>query len=91
MLVSPFISQAEKEIRAAAEEAGGRFILITNEPMGERYKPSGRDFELCEAGRLLIISAGIGGDLSRSACLAMNNMAKILADNSTQKQTYKNI
>lgn len=91
VLVSPFISQAEKEIRAAVEEAGGRFILITNEPMGERYKPSGRDFELCEAGRLLIISAGIGGDLSRSACLAMNNMAKILADNSTQKQTYKNI
>ncbi len=39
VLVSPFISPAEKEVRREAEEADGRFILITNEPMGERYKP----------------------------------------------------
>lgn len=76
VLVSPFISPAEKEIRKEAEESGGRFILIISEPMGERYKPTGRDFELCEAGRLLIISANLPGELSRKNCLVMNEMAE---------------
>lgn len=76
VLVSPFISPAEKEIRKEAEESGGRFILIISEPMGERYKPTGRDFELCEAGRLLIISANLPGELSRKNCLTMNELAE---------------
>jgi len=76
VLVSPFISPAEKEIRKEAEEAGGRFILILSEPMEERYKPAGRDFELCEAGRLLIISANLPEELSRKTCLAMNELAE---------------
>lgn len=76
VLVSPFISADEKAVRAEAEEAGGRFILIVNEPMAERYKPSGSDFELCEAGRLLIVSAGLHGALSRATCQAMNELAK---------------
>lgn len=79
VLVSPFISPAEKEIRKEAEEAGGRFILIISEPMGERYKPAGQDFELCEAGRLLIISANLPGELSRKNCLAMNEVAERFA------------
>lgn len=78
VLVSPFISPAEKEIRKEAEEAGGRFILIISEPMGERYKPAGRDFELCEAGRLLIVSANLPGDLSRQTCLTMNTLAQTI-------------
>ena len=78
VLVSPFISTAEKEIRKEAEEAGGRFILIISEPMGERYKPAGREFELCEAGRLLIVSANLPGNLSRQTCLTMNGLAQIL-------------
>lgn len=80
ILVSPFISAAEKAIRNEAEELGGRFILITNEPMGERYKPIGHDFDLCEAGHLLIISANLPGDLSRQNCLAMNKLASAIAE-----------
>lgn len=76
VLVSPFISPAEKEIRKEAEEAGGRFILIISEPMGERYKSTGREFELCEAGRLLIVSANLPGDLSRQTCITMNGLAQ---------------
>lgn len=78
VLVSPFISPAEKEIRKEAEEAEGRFILIISEPMRERYKPAGRDFELCEAGRLLIVSANLPGDLSRQTCLTMNTLAQTI-------------
>lgn len=36
VLVSPFISQAEKAIRVEAEKTVSRFIVITNELMGER-------------------------------------------------------
>ncbi len=75
VLVSPFISKAEKEIRNEAETLGARFILISNETMGERFKPSGRDFELCEQGRLLIISQP-HPQLDRAACLAMNRLAE---------------
>lgn len=79
VLVSPFISPAEKAIRAEAEEAGGRIILIIHEPMGERYKPAGRDFELCERGSLLIVSARRSGALTRETCLAMNSLAAAAA------------
>lgn len=75
VLVSPFISSAEKAIRSESEEADGRIILITNEPFSERYKPSGRDYILCETGRLLIISAGLPGELTRENCLTMNKLA----------------
>lgn len=76
VLVSSFISAAEKALRAEADDAGSRFIVITNEPMDERYKPSGHDFALGEAGRLLIISANLPGTLSRQTCLEMNDLAK---------------
>ena len=81
MLVSPFISRAEKEIRKDAEEIGGRFILIAMEPMEERYKPSGNDFILCESGRMLIISANLPNELSRQTCLTMNTLAQSICEN----------
>lgn len=75
VLVSPFISPAEKAIRAEAESLGARIILITHEAFPERYKPTARDFELCTEGRLLIISLGLpaGTPLSRAHCLQMNS------------------
>lgn len=76
VLVSPFISPAEKAIRTEAEALGSKIILITDRPMPERYKPAARDFDLCTAGRLLIISAAIeAAPLSRDSCLTMNTLA----------------
>ncbi len=75
VLVSPFISPAEKAVRQEAEKLGSKIILIINEAMGERYKPVGHDFELCESGRLLIVSAQVSKTLTREACLTMNALA----------------
>lgn len=36
----------------------------------------GWEFELCEAGRLLIISANLPGEISRKNCLTMNELAE---------------
>ena len=79
VLVSPFISQREKMIRKEAEESGGRFILITNRPFGEREKPTGKDFDLCAQGRLLIIAPSTAIPLDRASCLKMNSLARTIA------------
>ncbi len=77
VLVSPFISKAEKEIRTEAETLGSKIILITHEVFPDRYKPAARDFDLCTAGRLLIISLRhpTGTPLTRTLCLQMNALA----------------
>ena len=79
VLVSPFISQREKSIRKEAESSGSRFILITNRPFSEREKPSGKDFDLCAQGRLLIIAPLTAMPLDRPSCLKMNSLAQTIA------------
>ncbi|MCM1519282.1 MAG: hypothetical protein NC098_00650 [Lachnoclostridium sp.] len=79
VLVSPFISEREKKVRRESELLGGRFILITNTPFGEREKPSGKDFDLCAEGRMLIIAMQSPLDFSRIACLQMNSLANHIA------------
>lgn len=80
VLVSPFISPAEKAIRAEAEALDAKIILITHEAFPERYKPAAHDFALCSEGRLLIISLGLpaGTPLSRVLCLQMNALAEAI-------------
>ncbi|MCH5236631.1 MAG: hypothetical protein J1E95_02390 [Muribaculaceae bacterium] len=86
VLVSPFISKEEKEIRKVAEAVNGKFILIQQEAFGPRYKPPGHLFELCEKGRLLIISLGLPLKtvLSREICTRMNSLAETICSHSTR-------
>ena len=83
VLVSPFISPKEKEIRSQAEAQGASIILITHEALPERFKPSEHDFALCSAGRLLILSLGLPAKtpLTREICFAMNALAEEIAKN----------
>lgn len=84
ILVSPFISKAEKEVLTQATEAGGRVILLTNQPLSERYKPSGKYFDLCSSGRLLVlhpstmVPASCSG-ITRAEALALNACAERIA------------
>lgn len=90
VLVSPFISPAEKAVREQAEALGSRLILIVPEILGERYKPVGHDFDLCESGRMLILSAGLnvspGNTPSRQNCLTMNALAATICHQDTAIQ-----
>ena len=83
VIVSPFIHEDEKRVRDWAVENGGRLILIRWEAFGERYKPSGRYFDLCSEGRLLEISFGgrkfEGGKPGRRECMLMNELAAAIA------------
>lgn len=81
VLVSPFISVAEKSVRDEALLLGGRLILVTDTAMPTRWKPASSDFALCEQGRLLIISPAdsTGAPLSRARCLQLNALATEIA------------
>lgn len=82
-LVSPFISNAEKEVRDRGVAAGASLIRIVNNGLPERYKPSGEEFNLCAEGRLLIIAPAAHRSRSetvrRDECLAMNALAEKIA------------
>lgn len=88
VLVSPFISPAEKTIRDLAVEGEASLIIITREQFPERYKPSGWMFDLCARGRLLLISTGAGEKqpLRRSEALEMNGLAEAIASGSFRLQ-----
>ncbi len=87
ILVSPFISEAEKAIRDEAELVGGRFILLHDHPFEAKEKPSRREFNLCAEGRMLMIApadySGRTRDqrLSRRDCLDLNALAAAIATN----------
>lgn len=55
-LVSPFISKAEKSRREEILNLSGNIIEILDNGFPERYKPAGRNFDLCLEGRLLQIA-----------------------------------
>lgn len=86
VIVSAFISQREKEIRKAIEQAGGRIILIHDRPLAEKEKPAKHDFDLCCEGRLLMISPveylsiPKSDHPSRTQCLDMNSLASSIAE-----------
>ena len=77
VMVSPFISNEEKQIREIIEQNRGKIILITHEAFPERFKPAAHNFELCSDGRLLIISMGYPAKtaLTREICNEMNKLA----------------
>ncbi|MDE6126257.1 MAG: transposase [Muribaculaceae bacterium] len=85
VLVSPFISPGEKEVFRRAAEGGAGIIHILPNGFPERFKPSGREFDLCAEGRLLLI-APVEHDtrktvVSRERCLEMNELAALVAAN----------
>lgn len=54
--ISPAIHSAEKEILNDAIKMGSNVIFLTDRGFSERYKPSGSRFDLCAAGRLLLLA-----------------------------------
>lgn len=82
VLVSPFIAKGEKDIMLKGIEEGASLILITRDEIRERFKPSGKLFDLCAEGRLLILSTQKGvwePRISKAEATVMNELACRLA------------
>ncbi len=52
----PFIHPAEKKIMRQTLEMGGSVIRLTDCGFEDRFKPRGKDFEICSEGRLLLMA-----------------------------------
>ena len=83
VMVSPFISQHEKEILTVLLAKEHPFILLTDNGFRDYYKPSAGLFDAVAAGRVLILSPWEHDPkkkhISRENCVALNNMAEEIA------------
>ena len=80
VLVSPCISPGEKEIATAAFEEGLPLVTILENGFPPFYKPAGRRFDACAAGRLLLLAPWPhhtdSRTITRAQCLELNRLAE---------------
>jgi REP element-mobilizing transposase RayT len=83
VLVSPCISPGEKAIARAALEAGKPLIVLLANGFAPLYKPPGRYFDACAAGRLLMIAPfpfqRQRKTITRGQCMELNAWAQAIA------------
>lgn len=97
VLVSPCISHGEREIARRACMAGARIIALKNKGFSSLEKPSGRLFDLCADGRLLLLApAGwpfLPGEkkMTREDACVLNRIAQILSGTGAAEINYKGI
>lgn len=84
VLVSPFISQAEREVMKQGLEGQASIIRIVPQGLYPKYKPKGLEFDLCSQGRLLHIGETRVVDaaftLTRQYSLELNQLAYWIAE-----------
>ena len=83
VMVSPFISEKEREVLTVLLTEGHDIIYIADNGFREYYKPSDGLFDAVEAGHMLILSPWSYDPkkrrVSRDECVAMNGMAEEIA------------
>lgn len=80
VMVSPFISEHEKEVLEVLMQEKRPIIYIADNGFGKYYKPSAGLFEAVSEGRMLILSPWQHDPkkkgVSRAECIEMNKMAE---------------
>lgn len=83
VMVSPFISEKEREVLTVLLAEGHDIIYIADNGFRDYYKPSDGLFDAVEAGHVLILSPWPYDSkkrrVSRDECVAMNGMAEEIA------------
>ena len=96
-LVSPCISEGEREIARRAFEAGFKVITLANKGFSSLYKPGGRLFETCAKGNLLMLAPAKWpyqpGEkkITRADALTLNQLASWIVGSTGEqaRQHYK--
>ena len=84
-VVSPCISEGERELARQAFEAGAKVITLQNKGFSPLYKPGGRYFEGCADGRLLMLAPAawpyLPGEkpVTRWSACTLNRIAQLIA------------
>ena len=85
VLISPCISDGERQIAREALAAGYRLVTVHNKGFSQFQKPSGKYFDACAEGRLLMIAPAawpyLPGEkpITRIDATAMNRLCQWLA------------
>ena len=93
VLVSPFISPAEKAVYEACYKEKRRMIRLVKRALdGKFVYPQGRDFDACVQGFLLVLSPFPTGNenaaettITRNQCLSLNDYAADLASSPARR------
>ncbi len=95
VLVSPCISEGEREIARRAFAAGFRVITLANKGFSPLYKPGGKLFDVCAAGNLLMLAPAnwpyLPGEkkMLRSDACVLNRLAQLIAGSGAVEIVYK--
>ena len=94
VLMSPCISDGEREIARRALEANAKLITLSNKGFSPLFKPSGRAFDSASEGRLLMLApAGwpyCPGEkkMTRFDACALNRIAQLMAGDGAAEINY---
>ena len=97
VLVSPCISEGEREIARRAFAAGRRVITLANKGFPPLYKPGGKLFDACAAGSLLMLAPinwpHLQGEkkMTREDACVLNHLAQLIAGPGAVEILYKGI
>ena len=95
VLISPCISDGEREIARRALEANVKLITLSNKGFSPLFKPSGRAFDSASEGRLLMLApAGWPyqpGEkkMTRFDACALNRIAQLMAGDGAAEINYR--
>ena len=96
-LISPCVSDGEREIARLALNRGHKLIAMRNRGFAPLEKPSGRWFDACAAGRLLLLAPAAWPymaaekPMTREDATAMNRLAQWLAGAGAAEINYHGI
>ena len=94
VVLSPCVSEGEREIARQVFAAGGRVITLQNKGFSPLYKPGGRLFETCAAGNLLMLAPAAWpyqpGEkpMTRFDATAMNRLCQWIAGEGAAEIDY---
>lgn len=95
VIVSPCVSEGEREIARCVFAAGGRVISMQNKGFSPLYKPGGKLFETCADGRLLMLAPAAWPyqvnekPMTRFDATAMNRLCQWIAGDGAAEINYR--
>ena len=95
VLISPCISDGERDIARRAMEAGAKLVTLANKGFSPLFKPEGKAFESASEGRLLMLAPAAWpyqpGEkrMTRFDACTLNRIAQLLAGDGAAEINYR--
>ena len=97
VLLSPCVSEGEREVARRAFAEGLPLVVLRNKGFAPLEKPSGRLFDACAVGRLLLLAPAawphVPGEkpMTRRDALVLNRLAQALAGDGAAEISYRGV